>query len=272
MFVAPLAADCMLEQRVLSRLRKGFALSSHHRFLLEVCVGSVEDAVTASVAGADRLELNVALELGGLTPSLGLFEEVKQAVKIPVVALVRCRPGGFCYSPVEQRIMLRDSEMLLAAGADGIVSGALRQDRKLDHRYWDPLKNLCGDRELIFHRAVDATVDQNSLLLELIDSETSRVLTSGGCSTAWEGRERISQHQKALGNEIEILVGSGVSPENALALVRSTGCSQVHGSFSMQRQDPYGYFGSQTVRETSKDLIAATRVALDAGYAKNNPS
>jgi hypothetical protein len=86
------------------------------RVLIEICVGSVDDAVTAVAAGADRLELNCALSLGGLTPSGGLFAEVRRHVAVPLIAMVRPRPGGFCYSQTDFDVMLRDAEALLAAG------------------------------------------------------------------------------------------------------------------------------------------------------------
>ena len=38
---------------------------------VEVCAASLEDCIKAERAGADRIELNQALHLGGLTPSLG---------------------------------------------------------------------------------------------------------------------------------------------------------------------------------------------------------
>jgi copper homeostasis protein len=66
------------------------------RILLEVCIASVDDALAAAAGGADRLELNSALSLGGLTPSAGLFAEVRRATQLPVIAMVRPRPGGFC--------------------------------------------------------------------------------------------------------------------------------------------------------------------------------
>lgn len=203
------------------------------------------------------------MELGGLTPSMGLLEEVKRAVTTPVVAMVRPRTGGFRYSPAEHRVMLRDAELLLAAGADGIVSGALRDDGTLDENFWLPLRRLSEGRQLVFHRALDVVSDPLTLLRQLIDSGTTRVLTSGGCETAWEGRDQIARLRQIADARIEILAGSGVSPDNALSLVRFTGCDQVHGSFSQSRSDPAGCTGDQSFRATCQHLVAATRAALD---------
>src|SRR5215471_19182000 len=69
--------------------------SPNRRVLLEVAVASVEDALAAQEGGADRLELNAALALGGLTPSLGTLIEVKAAVALPALVMIRPRPGGF---------------------------------------------------------------------------------------------------------------------------------------------------------------------------------
>ena len=39
--------------------------------MIEICCGSYEDALNAYYGGAKRIELNSALHLGGLTPSIG---------------------------------------------------------------------------------------------------------------------------------------------------------------------------------------------------------
>src|SRR5687768_5962032 len=89
--------------------------------LLEVCIASVDDAVTAAAGGADRLELNAALALGGLTPSAGSVAEVGRAVDLPVVVMVRPRAGGFCYGAADFMVMRRDVDAALAHGVTGVA-------------------------------------------------------------------------------------------------------------------------------------------------------
>lgn len=73
--------------------------------ILEVCCGSAGDVWTAARAGAGRVELNAALFLGGLTPSIGAMELARRA-EVPIMAMVRPREGGFCYTQAEFETML----------------------------------------------------------------------------------------------------------------------------------------------------------------------
>ena len=102
------------------------------KVLFEVCCGCFEDAVQAEKGGADRIELNSALFLGGLTPSIGTVQAVKNTLKIPVMCMVRPREGGFCYTDFDYMTCCRDMEALLNAGADGIVFGFLKPDGTVD--------------------------------------------------------------------------------------------------------------------------------------------
>ncbi len=45
---------------------------------IEICCGSAQDGQAAQRGGADRIELNSALALGGLTPTLANLIEAKQ--------------------------------------------------------------------------------------------------------------------------------------------------------------------------------------------------
>ena len=98
------------------------------RYTIEVAVETPDDARIAEAGGADRVELSAALDLGGLTPSVGLFEEVRASTRLPVVVMIRPRPGDFVYSDDEFRIMARDIEVYRPAAPAGFVFGALTAD------------------------------------------------------------------------------------------------------------------------------------------------
>src|SRR5262245_55296878 len=198
------------------------------RVLLEVAVASVEDAVVAAAGGADRLELGCALALGGLTPSLGTLIEVRAAVRVPVVVLVRPRPGGFAYSESELTVMRRDVELALAHGADGVVFGVLHPDGTVDRERCRSLLQSCGGRVAVFHRAFDVTPEPFAALETLVELGFRRVLTSGQEATASAGAELIAELRRRAAGRIEVLPGGGINASNAVDVLARTGCDQVH--------------------------------------------
>jgi len=214
-----------------------------NRITLEICCGSLEDVRAAQAGGADRIELNSALYLGGLTPSLGTLLLVKEQCAIPVVAMVRPRGGGFCYSEDEFEVMLKDARILLEHGADGIVFGFLHSDASLDTNRTAQMVELIHSygKEAVFHRAIDCVKDIDNGLQQLIKLKVDRVLTSGGRNTAWEGKEVIGRIQRKYGNQIEILPGAGLRKENALDFLAAAGTTQLHSSCK-------GYHTDSTVK------------------------
>ena len=86
------------------------------RVTVEIVCCSVADALATERGGAHRIELCSALDAGGLTPSLGLLEEVKSRCCLPVMAMVRPRPGGFCYTEDERAVMARDAKKMRGDG------------------------------------------------------------------------------------------------------------------------------------------------------------
>lgn len=236
------------------------------RIQLEVCIASVEDACEAAAGGADRLELNVGLELGGLTPSSGLLAEVKQAVHLPVIAMIRPRAAGFVYRDAELRVMLRDAESMLAGGADGIAWGALTPERGIQQDACRAMLKLVGARETVFHRAFDVVANPLHAADQLADLGVTRILTSGQASSALAGSELIAQLHRHLAGRVKVLPAGGVRPENVGTLLRRTGCRQVHGSFRRYLQDPAQPVAESRYGVTDRQLVAEVRRAIDAFY------
>lgn len=196
--------------------------------MIEVCCGSYEDALQAHLGGADRIELNSALHLGGLTPSTGTLKLTKAAVSIPVIAMVRPRGAGFCYSEKEAEVMMAEAKELLEAGADGIAFGFLNEDGSLDVDRNQAMITLIHQygKEAVFHRAFDCCKDPFTTMEQLIALGADRVLTSGLAAKAPEGSALIAQLQSRFGDQIEILAGSGVNATNARKLMDDTGISR----------------------------------------------
>ena len=120
-------------------------------YLLECCVYSVESAMAAAEGGADRLELCAALIIGGISPSLALFKQVKECCALPVRALLRPRFGDFLYTDYEFRIIRREVELFREAGAEGVVIGCLAEDGSLNR---ERMKELLALPEYVFPAAL----------------------------------------------------------------------------------------------------------------------
>lgn len=209
---------------------------------VEICCGSLEDSLAAYRGGAHRVELNSALHLGGLTPSLATLIQVKEAIPIPVIAMVRPRAAGFCYRAKEIDVMMMDARLLLEAGADGIAFGFLNFDGSIDientKKMVKLIKSFGQNKEAVFHRAFDCTMDPFVAIQQFIDLKIDRILTSGLENTAIEGKELLKQFVEKAANQIEILPGSGISETNVLDLIAETGVNQVHSSCKDWLIDP----------------------------------
>lgn len=244
------------------------------RIILEISANSAEDCLVAEAHGADRVELASGLAVGGLTPSLGALIEARQALTIPIVALARPRPGGFCYSAAEFSTLQRDVHILSAHGVEGVAFGMLRADGTVDSARCAQVIAQLGRCEAVFLRAFDVTPDPFAALEELVELGFRRVLTSGQAASAPAGAELIARLVEQAAGRIEILPGGGVRLENAAALLAATGCTQVHASLSALRTDSstaanpdvrFGISGLPEDKYTATDgaTVAAMRALLD---------
>ncbi len=218
-------------------------------FKFEICCGSADDVFAAAEAGADRVELNSALFLGGLTPSIGLVREAKKA-GIPIIAMIRPRDGGFCYTEREFKCMLADARSFAAEGIAGLVFGVLKSDGRVDIERNRQLVEAAGDREKVFHRAFDVVPDWRQAMDELIELGFDRILTSGQAQNVILGAETIREMIEYAAGRIEILPGGGVRAHNIVGLIEKTGCTQAHATAGVEHTDtschanPDVYFGS----------------------------
>ncbi|MNB91715.1 Copper homeostasis protein CutC [compost metagenome] len=210
--------------------------------LLEVIATTVNDAATAERHGADRIELITGIAEGGLTPSLGLIEAVREAVSIPVRVMVRPHARSFCYDAEDIAVMLRDIGHIRAVGGLSLVTGVLRVDRSIDEELLQRLLEAADGMDVTFHRAFDEIPDQLAALNVLSRyKQITDVLTSGGKATALEGAERIANLQRlsSIQRQPSILAGSGLRAEGLKSFLEQTGVGRVHfGSAVREDENP----------------------------------
>ena len=132
--------------------------------VLEICCGSFSDVKTAYENGADRVELNSALYMGGLTPTFANLIYAKENCNIPVVAMVRPRGGGFCYSDEEYDTMLYGCKNSFRAWSRRYCVWILTEEKLLDEKRTKEMIELIHKygREAVFHRAFDCIDNQDS--------------------------------------------------------------------------------------------------------------
>jgi copper homeostasis protein len=199
---------------------------------------SAHRAVRAAIdAGADRVELCADLAVGGTTPSIGLIcWAVAQAAAAPrpprlaVHVLIRPRGGDFVYSAEELGVMARDIVAAKAAGADGIVLGALTANGAVDRAASERLIALARPASVTFHRAFDEAADMQAAFHEVVSLGVDRLLTSGGAATALDGVDVIAGMVRRVGGRLTVLPGGGVTETTAPEIVRRTGASELHFS------------------------------------------
>ena len=197
---------------------------------LEICVDSYESLLTAKKAGADRIELCSALNIGGLTPSFGLMKKAKELKDIEIFVMIRPRSGDFLYSNEDYEIMKEDIIKAKEMGFEGMVLGFLKADGSIDLERMKEAIELAKPMEVCLHRAFDNCKDPEKYMDSLIEMGVMRILTSGQKNTVLEGADLIKNLQKKYGDKITIMPGSGITSSNLQRAIDSTGCKKFHMS------------------------------------------
>ena len=224
-------------------------------YTLEICVDSTASALAAKRGGADRLELCADLIIGGTTPSPALLRQVKAETGLPVRALLRPRFGDFCYDRYELAQMAECAAALVAAGADGIVTGVLTPAGALNTDALRPIYAAARQAAEKAHRTVDCTLHR----------------AFDVCCDPFAALEAAKQ----LGLATILTSGAGVSAANIPALAAQTGARAFHLSgkqvldsrMTFRREGvPMGLpgFSEFALWQTSEANIRAARTALDA--------
>ena len=199
-------------------------------FMLEVCTDSVKSAAAAVRGGARRLEVCANLVIGGTTPGVSQFKQMRKACDIPLNVVLRPRYGDFLYTEAEFTMLLEDTAMFRKLGADGIVVGCLNADGTLDLERIKKLREAADGMHMTLHRAFDVCRNPKETLEQAVEIGVDTILTSGHKDSCMAGIGLLKQLTEQSAGRIHILAGGGVTPENIGMLAKETGTDSFHMS------------------------------------------
>lgn len=212
--------------------------------LLEVIATTADEAVTAAVYGADRIELISAFDQGGLTPDETITALVLEALKrletaddvelpfkeVPIHAMVRPHSKSFVYDKADLSTMIAQIKHMRQLGVHAFVLGALLPNGTIDEDSLQRLLEAADERPVTFHRAFDEAADQEEALSVLVRyPQIKWVLTSGGKRSVLDAVDRISrliELSKPYG--LTIMAGSGLTVASLPQFIQATGVKAVH--------------------------------------------
>ena len=217
----------------------------------EVCSGTLQSAINAQEAGAQRVELCSALSLGGITPSYGFIEQARRRLRMDINVLIRPRQGDFLYESEEVAQMISDIQACAKLGVNGVVLGALDQYGSVDMDSCRAMVAVAKHLGLsvTFHRAIDRARDIFEALEDVIALGADRVLSSGGKATALEGVQVLEQMNLQAAGRIIILPGGGVNEWNVAEILKVSGAQEIHFSASENYDSPMIFRGGISSEE-----------------------
>ena len=208
------------------------------RIIKEACAENFSKVPEMIQKGANRIELNDNMSAWGTTPSVGnILQTIKycKSYSIPVIVMNRPRGGDFVYTEDEKEIILKDLEIIVSSGADGIAVGALTAKNQLDKAFLQKVFSICRDHalEITFHRAFDSISQelQEESLNWLAEQGVTRIATHGGSDEKdiLENTDRLKTLSQ-MNTDIQIMAGGGVTKENVEQVIHEAGITEVHGT------------------------------------------
>jgi len=198
---------------------------------LEVCIDNLAGLEACIKGNADRIELCSSLIYGGLTPAIDLMRHASNAT-IPVRMMVRPKNGNFHYSSTDLRQMKNDIDMARSFDFEGVVFGATLVNGNIDQNFLEKLVIHAFGLKKTLHRAIDTISDPVGAVNTAIKLGFDCILSSGGLETANEGLLVLKEMQSIALGKIDIMPGSGVNPENAQKIAKSSNFNWLHSSCS----------------------------------------
>jgi len=217
---------------------------------VEICASTIRDVAVAMEAGAHRVELCSVWSVGGITPNV-VVVEAAAAMGMPVRALIRPREGSFVHSASERSWAVEEAKVMMDCGAERVVVGALSEEGGLDQAYLEAMVNAVGAEALVWHRAIDASLQVQEDVAVLREFGVEEVLSSGGALRAVDG---LAQLQGMMASGLRVIAGGGVRPQDVATLAEA-GVDAVHASCRKPSQGGGSKLFDTTVNLVDYDLV-----------------
>ena len=217
---------------------------------VEICASTIRDVAVAMEAGAHRVELCSVWSVGGITPNV-VVVEAAAAMGMPVRALIRPREGSFVHSASERSWAVEEAKVMMDCGAERVVVGALSEEGGLDQAYLEAMVNAVGGEALVWHRAIDASLQVQEDVAVLREFGVEEVLSSGVALRAVDG---VAQLQGMMASGLRVIAGGGVRPQDVAALAEA-GVDAVHASCRKPSQGGGSKLFDTTVNLVDYDLV-----------------
>lgn len=238
------------------------------QYQFEVCANSVESCLAAQAGGANRVELCAGIPEGGTTPSYGDIVIAREVLNNTLLhVIIRPRSGDFLYSPIEQRIMLKDICNAHKLGVDGLVFGCLTAKGDIDIPLMKQLMEASQGMPVTFHRAFDVCRNPQEALEQIIELGCNRILTSGAQATAEQGIPLLKKLQQQADGRIILLAGCGVNENNIAHIATETGIREFHFSARetieskmLHRNGTVSMGGTVNIEEYHRPITTVERV------------
>lgn len=197
---------------------------------LEVACFNPKSALIAAEAGAGRIEFCTNYKVGGTTPALEDFMELRKKIKIPIYIMIHPKVGAYVYNPKVLDLMKNSISSFKKAGADGFVFASMYSLQGI---------NVVQNKELIehaaplpctFHRAFDAIEDKEEAVESIIKCGFKRILTSGKPGKAIENLDLLVKLQKKYSSDINIMPGGGIRSGNVQKIIDAGIFSEIHSA------------------------------------------
>ena len=198
-------------------------------YCFEICV-ETPTALMAAIGISDRIELCSGLDVGGLTPDIGMMQLATE-IGVETHVLIRPHCGDFTMDAGDLTVALSSIRMVRQLGLKGVVIGAER-DGVLDRQAMEAMVNAAQGLDVTLHRVIDILDDPIAALECAIELNISRILTSGGAPKAIDGAQGLCQLHEAANGRIEIMAGSGINSQILPDLLATTPVTSFHASCS----------------------------------------